>query len=91
MFSLWGKIWKNNRLIKDAVITDGSADTRTHKVFRALEQLCLEFDLEHPIWLDSNITEFQVHSRTRFSQDSFIEHIPFDFLEILVLEEDEDF
>ena len=44
-------------------------------------------DLEKPIWLDSNIREFQRHDRTRFSQDSFIEHIDFDFLEIQIIEE----
>ena len=88
MFRLWGKIWKNNHLVRDSVIADDSQDTRTHKVFRALEQLCYEFDLEHPIWLEANITDFKRHSRTRFRQDSFIEHIDFDYLEILVIEED---
>ena len=29
MFRLWGKIWKDNRLLKDTVICDDSEDTRT--------------------------------------------------------------
>lgn len=88
MFRLWGKIWKENHLIKDTTICDNSDDTRTHKVFRALEEICLEMDLGRPIWLDSNIREFQRHSRTRFSRDSFIDPIDFDFLEIQVIQED---
>ena len=88
MFRMWGKVWKDNHLIKDSVIADDTPDTRTHKIFRALEQLCGEFDLENPIWLDSNITDFQRHAQTRFRQDSFIEHIDFDYLEIRVIEED---
>lgn len=88
MFRLWGKMWKHNRLIKDTVIADDSEDTRTHKVFRALEEICYQFDLENPIWLDSNITDFKRHARTRFSRDSFIEQIDFDYLEIQVIEED---
>mgnify|MGYP001624868501 CR=1 FL=1 len=49
MFRLWGKMWKHNRLIKDTVIADDSEDTRTHKVFHALEEICYQFDLENPI------------------------------------------
>lgn len=88
MFRLWGKLWKENRLLTDATICDGTDDTRTHKIFRALDEICLRFDLEKPIWLDANIREFQRHSKTRFSQDSFIERIDFDYLEIQVIEED---
>ena len=88
MFRLWGKMWENNHLIRDIVIDDDSEDTRTHKIFRALQEICYKFDLENPIWLDNNIADFKRHSRTRFNQDSFIEHISFDYLEIQVIEED---
>ena len=88
MFRLWGKIWKDNHLLRDAVICDDSEDTRTHKVFRSLEQLCYDFDLSNPIWLDSTIRHFKKHDKARFYQDSFIEEIDFDYLEIQVIEED---
>lgn len=88
MFRLWGKIFKDNHLLQDAVICDDTEDTRTHKIFHALGELCYTFDLEKPIWLDSNISEFQKVSKTRFRQDSFIETVEFDYLEIQVIEED---
>lgn len=88
MFRLWGKIWKSSHLIKDTTVCDSSEDTRTHKVFRALDEVCLAFDLGKPIWLKSNIEEFQRHSKTRFTADSFVEEIDFDFLEIQIIEED---
>lgn len=88
MFRLWGKIWKNNRLIRDTVIMNGSEDTRTHKVFDALEEICYEFDLGKPLWLDATVGEFKRHDRARFTQDNFIEQIDFDYLEIHVIEED---
>lgn len=87
MFRLWGKIFKDNRLIKDTVICDDSEDTRTHKIFHALDSICYEFDLSKPIWLDSTIHEFQKHDKARFYQDSFINSIDFDYLEIHVIEE----
>ena len=40
MFRLWGKIWKDNHMIKDTVICNDEQDTRTHKVFKALEEIC---------------------------------------------------
>ncbi len=76
-------------MLKDTVIENCDPDmTRTKKVFAALDQACMNFDLEVPIWLDSNIADFQRTSKTRFRQDSFIEHIDFDFMEFQVIEED---
>ena len=75
-------------MLKDTVICDASSETRTHKVFHALEEVCCQFDLGKPIWLDANIADFKKHDKTRFISDNFIEEIEFDFLEIQVIEED---
>ena len=88
MFRLWGKIWKDNRMIKDTVICDDSEDTRTHKIFHALQEICYDFDLANPIWLDKTINDFKRHSKTRFYQDNFVETVDFNYLEIQVIEED---
>lgn len=88
MFRLWAKIMKENRLLKDTVICDDSNDTRTHKVFHALDEIVYQFDLGKPIWLDTTVNEFKKHDKARFYQDNFIEKIDFDFLEIHVIEED---
>ena len=76
---IWFKMMKDNHLLRDTTITDESDDTRTHKIFRAIDEVCYAFDLGKPIWLDA---------KTRFTQDSFIESIDFDFLEMHVIEED---
>ena len=73
MFRLWVRQWRDNHLVRDTVIEDPSDDTRTHKVFRALEQ----------------VRDFQRHSRARFTKDAFMEEIDFDYLEIYVIEEDD--
>ncbi|MGI6055956.1 MAG: hypothetical protein ACOYBD_03070 [Bilifractor sp.] len=86
---LWGKMIRDNHILMNMTITDESEETRTHKVLHALEHICREWDLSVPIWLDSNIREFQRTKKVRFTQDSFVgEEIPFDFLELQVLEED---
>lgn len=86
---IWFKTFKNNHMLRDSVISNDSPDlTRTKKIFAAIEQICYDFDLSKPIWLDSNIAEFKRHSKVRFNKDSFIDSIDFDYLEMQVIEED---
>ena len=89
MFRLWIRLISDNHLIKDMTVEDGTMDTRTHKVKNALEKACYEFDLSKPIWLKSTVHVFQLHSKCRFTKDAFIEDVPFDYMEIQVIEEDD--
>ena len=84
----WAKIFTDNHLIRDTTVEVISGENRTMKVFQALEDVCLELDLPVPIWLKPNVKEFQKNASTRFRADSFIEDIPFDYLEFQVIEED---
>ncbi|MDE6759885.1 MAG: hypothetical protein K2J90_04290 [Lachnospiraceae bacterium] len=86
---IWGKIMKDNRLVKDTVISiDDDTMSRTKKVYGALDEMCYEFDLSKPIWLEVNKEDFIRHARTKFTKDSFIEEISFDYLDFQVIEED---
>ena len=88
MFRMWAKIIKDTRIEKDTVISISDYSlSRTSMVFQALEDICYQFDLEKPMWLDSTVKDFQKHDKTRFTQDNFIERIEFDFLEVQVIEE----
>lgn len=89
MFRMWVKLFENNHMLKDITIANDKDDTRTHKILSGLEEACLEFDLPKPIWLDSNIREFKQISKTRFTRDSFVENVEFDYMEIHVIEEDD--
>ena len=89
MFRVWGRTFKSNKMLQSTTIElDIPDETRTHKVFMALEQICEEFDLSNPIWLYSNINEFKRIVRKRFYADSFVESIDFDYLDFYVIEED---
>ena len=85
---IWAKIFSDNHLLRDLVIVqEDRQTTRTKKIFQALEEACMAFDLSIPIWLDANIAEFKRHAKTRFRQDSFVDSIEFDFLELQIIEE----
>ena len=76
-------------MLRDMTVSIEDEDTRTHKVLRALEEICRTWNLNVPIWLEMNIRDFQRYKKTRFTQDSFVgEEIAFDLLELQVLEED---
>lgn len=89
MFKLWARKWKDGHLLEDIVVEDPSDDTRTHKVYHCLTEVCYRMDLAEPQWLNLNIKDFQRRARCRFTQDSFAETIDFDYLEIQILEEDD--
>jgi len=89
MFRLWAKLFKDNHMLRDTLIcNDDSNLNRTKKIFAAIEDICYEFDLSKPIWLDATVEDFKKHDKTRFTQDNFIDSIDFDYLEIHVIEED---
>ncbi len=74
MFRLWGKEFKDNRMLRNiSFMCNDAEDTRTHKIFNALDAICYEFDLSKPIWLDSTIEEFKKHDKARFTQDNFVD------------------
>lgn len=89
MFRLWAREWKRGHVIRETIVEDPSEDTRTHKIFHARTEVCRRFDLAEPIWLDSIVRDFQRDAKCRFTQDAFMEPIDFDYLEIRILEEDD--
>jgi len=84
---IWIRLFKDNRLLDDTVIEDKSESSRTKKVTSSLERACHDMNLAVPVWLSSNITEFQRYSRTRFLRDNFNEDVIFDYMDFMVIEE----
>lgn len=46
MFRVWGKIFKDNHMLRDTVVCDDSNDTRTHKVMRHWKRCVTPLTLE---------------------------------------------
>ncbi|MEE3356963.1 MAG: hypothetical protein VZR31_02680, partial [Lachnospiraceae bacterium] len=74
---IWFKEWKENHILRDLTVELHEEDTRTHKIFKAMDEVCQAFDLAHPIWLESNVKEFKKRSATRFTRDNFQDEIDF--------------
>ena len=81
---LWAKIIKRHRIERQA-----TAPCAWEGVEDALTELCREFDIPRPIWLNKHYREFEDFRRTQFLPEHFMEEVPFQRLEIEFLEDDE--
>jgi len=91
MFRIWGKIMKNSRFLQDTVIEiNNPGMSREDKINECIDQCCIAFDLERPMWFEKNTKDMIQFSRTCFYDDQFIETIAFDYFEIEIIEEDKE-
>lgn len=84
---LWFRLYRDGHMTRDLTVEGADGLSRTAMVLQALDEACREFDLERPMWLSSTVKEFQLHDCCRFTRDAFMEDIPFDYMEMRVLEE----
>ncbi|MCT4633858.1 MAG: hypothetical protein N4A76_14130 [Firmicutes bacterium] len=90
MFRLWGKIYKNNDIIRDKVfVLDNSGLSLEDKTNEGLVSLCYDFDIQKPMWLNDNDKDYDMVGKTAFNSHHFIESIDFDYFEIEIIEDDE--
>ena len=79
---LWARIIKKNRIHKQATVPCAWED-----IDEALTELCRDFDIPRPLWLNKHEREFEEFRRTAFLPDHFMEEVPFQRLEIEFLED----
>ena len=80
---LWAKIIKKQRIDRQATAPCAFEDAQD-----ALTELCHEFDIPRPLWLNKHVREFEEFRRTAFLPEHFMEDVPFQRLEIEFLEDD---
>ena len=81
---LWARIIQRHRIERQATF-----ECRFEDVDDALTELCREFDIPRPIWLDKHRREYEEFRRTRFLPEHFMEEVPFQRLEIEYLDDDD--
>ncbi len=80
---LWARIINKHRIARQA-----TADCTFEGAEDALTELCREFDIPRPLWLNKHEREFADFRRTQFLPEHFMEDAPFERLEIEFLEYD---
>ena len=75
--SMWARVLKHHRIIRQETFPCQMDDPLT-----ALGEICYKLDLPKPMWLNKNQREWDDFGQTRFTQEHFVEQIPFDRLEV---------
>ena len=88
---VWGKILKGHRTMDQRTVRIGEAEGRNlvNRVKEALDEMVLDMDLPRPIWFKQNEEDLLKFGRTEFHQDHFIERIPFQKLELELIDEED--
>jgi hypothetical protein len=83
LVKLYGKVIKDGKLIREtwAEPQNPSGDFRD-QLEECLIAVCKNLDIEVPLWLKKNTTDFGLYKKTSFNSDHFGESIKFDRLEI---------
>lgn len=86
MLKIWGRIYSNNKIVKDTVVTSNIEGSYQENLKACITTLCKEFDIEKPYWLPSNLEEYNARGKVIFDHNNFIEVINFDRLIIQELD-----
>ncbi len=82
MSRLWARIINRHHIARQATI-----DCLWGEEERVLVEICREFDIPCPMWLEKHYREYKDFRRTSFLPEHFIEEVPFDKLEIEFLDD----
>lgn len=88
MLRIWGKLIKDNKIIKDKVVELALNDTYQQALKEAIIEMCKELDISKPYWLNHNLEEYNTRNKTSFDENNFIEEIEFDKFEIEELDDE---
>jgi hypothetical protein len=78
MLKIWGKIIKDNRIIRDEVVTADVSGTYQDNLKACLTEICYKLDISKPYWLPYNLEEYNKRSKTTFTKYNFIEEVNYD-------------
>lgn len=78
MLSIWVKIFKEQKIIKNFVFNGGKKSINDFEV--VLREICESLDIPTPMVLKKHIQHFKNFNQTRFKREEFIESIDFDEL-----------
>ena len=83
MARLWARI-----IVKHRIAQQATAPCTFDDVEEVLTQLCRDFDIPCPMWLNKHENEFSSFRHTAFLPEHFVEEVPFQKLEIEYLDDE---
>lgn len=82
---LIGKLITGTRVTKEAVVENNEEGLSYRDMLeQCFIEVCKQLDIQVPLWLRKNTSEFASYRRTFFTCDQFIDKVNFDRFEIRV-------
>lgn len=83
VLKLSGRILKGPKTIRTAEIEKEQNNSSYRDTLEeCLIKLCKKLDIQVPLWLKKNTSEFALYKKTFFSKEQFMEDVEFDRFEI---------
>lgn len=83
MSRIWVRVMRRHRALRETAAPCARGDVEPR-----LRDICREFDIPSPMWLDKQRGELERFGATAFGSDNFFEPIDFDRLEVTFLSDD---
>lgn len=80
MLKICGTLIKNNKIIRDIIVTSDIEGNYQDNLKACIFEICNKFDISKPYWLPVNLDEYNKKSKTKFTNNNFIDEINFDKL-----------
>jgi hypothetical protein len=87
MLKFWLRIYKNNKLINDAICDADENKSAKAILEDSLKECCYQLDIPNPMIMKKHINDIKMYSLTRFLPDDFPESVDFERVEINVFDE----
>ena len=87
MVKIWAKAIKINKIKKDDVYIDELEEFQLNNLRDYLQEICYHLDLENPVILDQHLVHLVEYRFVKFVASDFVDHLPFDRIEIHNLSE----
>lgn len=81
MFSIWFKLLRGEKIIRNALYEFGEAYNKDN-FFEYLSHICAEEDIPVPVILTKHIGHFTEYNNTRFDKSDFVDEVKFDTMVI---------
>jgi len=80
---LFGKLVKDTKTIKEALVEKNNVRASYRDLLEeCFIELCRELDIQVPLWLKKNTSEFVAYRKTFFTGEQFLDKVNFDRFEI---------
>ena len=85
--TFWLRLYKDGRLINDAVCPIDIKKSPTQILEDSLKECCYQLDIPNPMIMKKHINDIKTYNLTRFLPDDFPESVDFERAEINIFDE----